>query len=52
MTDEKRYQLEVEDTSGWYTVGDNLSQEKCKELYDQKLYEGISPQRLRIRRVA
>lgn len=52
MTEEKRYQLEVENTSGWYILGHNLSQEKCKELYDQKLHEGISPQRLRILRVA
>ena len=52
MEEQKRYRLEVEETSGWYPVADNVSQEQCKELYDQKLYEGVHPQRLRITRVA
>ena len=42
------YRLEEEQTTGWYSVGDGLSKEKCQELYDQKLNEGVSPTRLRI----
>ena len=51
-TPEKLYRLEEEHTTGWYEVGTSLSQEKCKELYDAKLNEGISPTRLRISRIA
>ena len=51
-TPEKLYRLEEEHTTGWYEVGTNLPQQKCKELYDAKLNEGISPTRLRISRIA
>ena len=52
MTNEERYTLEEEQTSGWYTVGENVSKQRCKELYDSRLNEGVNPQRLRITRVA
>ena len=55
MTDieeNKRYRLEVEETTGWYIVEDNVSKQRCKELYDEKLYQGVSPTRLRITRIA
>jgi len=52
VKEEKRYRLEVEETTGWYSVADNVSQEDCKKAYDEKLNEGINPQRLRIIRVA
>ena len=48
----KLYKLEEEETIGWYVVEENLTQERCKELYDQKLNEGINPRRLRITRTA
>ena len=48
----KLYKLEEEETIGWYVVEENLTQERCKELYDQKLNEGINPRRLRIIRTA
>jgi len=48
----KRYRLDLEETSGWYLVSDNLTQKECEELYNQKLYEGIHPQRLRITRIS
>ena len=48
----KRYRLDLEETSGWYLVSDNLTQKECQELYNQKLYEGIHPQRLRITRIS
>jgi len=50
--EDKRYRLEEEQTTGWYSLADNVSQEDCKRIYDQKLSEGISPSRLRITRVA
>jgi len=50
--EEKRYRLEEEQTTGWYSLADNVSQEDCKRIYDQKLNEGISPQRLRITRIS
>ena len=52
MEEDKRYTLEVEETSGWYTVVENVSQEDCKVKYDEQLNQGINPQRLRITRVA
>ena len=52
IKEEKRYRLEEEQTTGWYSLADNVSQEDCKRIYDQKLSEGISPQRLRIIRIS
>ena len=37
MEEDKRYRVEVEETSGWYSVADNVSQDECKSIYDQKL---------------
>ena len=50
--EDSRYRLEEEQTSGWYSVAENVSQQECKQLYDQRLNEGISPKRLRITRIA
>ena len=50
--EEKRYRLEEEQTTGWCSLADNVSQEDCKRMYDQKLNEGVSPQRLRITRIS
>lgn len=52
LKENKRYRLDLEETSGWYLVSDNLTQKECEELYNQKLYEGIHPQRLRITRIS
>jgi hypothetical protein len=52
MTEDKRYTLEVEETSGWYSIVENVSQEDCKSAYDKQLNQGVNPQRLRIRRIA
>ena len=52
MTEDKRYKLEVEETSGWYVVVENVSQEDCKVKYDEQLNQGVNPQRLRITRIA
>jgi len=52
VKEEKRYRLEEEQTTGWDIIADNVSQERCKELYDEKLYIGVNPQRLRITRVS
>ena len=52
VKEDKRYTLEVEETSGWYTVVENVSQEDCKRAYDNQLNQGVNPQRLRIRRIA
>ena len=52
MTEDKRYTLEVEETSGWYVVVENVSQEDCKVKYDEQLNQGIHPRRLRITRIA
>lgn len=52
MTEDKRYKLEVEETSGWYVVVENVSQEDCKTKYDEQLNQGVSPRRLRITRIA
>ena len=52
MTEDKRYKLEVEETSGWCVVVENVSQEDCKTKYDEQLNQGINPQRLRITRIA
>ena len=45
LKENKRYRLDLEETSGWYLVSDNLTQKECEELYNQKLYEGIHPQK-------
>ena len=52
VKEDKRYRLEEEQTTGWYLIADNVSQERCKELYDEKLYIGVNPQRLRITRIS
>ena len=52
MTEDKRYKLEVEETSGWYVVVENVSQEDCKVKYEEQLNQGVNPQRLRITRIA
>jgi hypothetical protein len=52
VKEEKRYRLEEEQTTGWDIIADNVSQERCKELYDEKLYNGVNPQRLRITRIS
>jgi hypothetical protein len=52
VKEEKRYRLEEEQTTGWDIIADNVSQERCKELYDEKLYIGVNPQRLRITRIS
>ena len=49
---DKRYKLEVEETSGWYVVVENVSQEDCKVKYEEQLNQGTHPQRLRITRIA
>lgn len=45
---EPRYRLEEESTVGFVVIANNLTKEKCKELYDEKLDEGINPIRLKI----
>jgi hypothetical protein len=52
MTEDRRYTLEVEETSGWYVVVENVSQEDCKTKYEEQLNQGVNPQRLRITRTA
>ena len=52
VKEDKRYKLEVEETSGWYVVVENVSQEDCKVKYEEQLNQGIHPQRLRITRIA
>ena len=52
VKEEKRYTLQLEETSGWYVVVENVSQEGCKTKYDEQLNQGINPQRLRITRIA
>ena len=52
MEEEKRYCLEEEETTGWYVVAENVSEEQCKQRYNERLNQGVSPQRLRIRRIA
>ena len=52
MEEQKRYRLEEEETAGWYVVIDDVSEEQCKQRYNERLNEGINPQRLRITRVA
>ena len=49
---EARYKLEEEQTSGWYAIEENISKQRCKELYDERLNEGVNPRRLRITRIA
>ena len=49
---DKRYKLEVEETTGWYVVVENVSQEDCKVKYEEQLNQGVNPQRLRITRIA
>ena len=49
---EERYTLEEEQTSGWYAIEENISKQRCKELYDERLNEGVNPRRLRITRIA
>lgn len=46
------YTLEEEQTTGWYSIGKDLTQQQCKELYDEKLNDGVSPGRLRITRTS
>jgi len=45
---EPRYRLEEESTVGFTVIANNLTKEKCKELYDEKLYEGMNPKHLKI----
>jgi hypothetical protein len=52
IKEDKRYRLEEEQTTGWYSLADNVSQQECKQLYDERLNEGVNPQRLRITRIA
>ena len=52
VKEEKRYTLEVEETSGWYVVVENVSQEDCRSKYEEQLNQGVNPQRLRITRIA
>jgi hypothetical protein len=49
---DKRYTLEVEETSGWYSIVENVTQEDCKSAYDNQLNQGVNPKRLRIIRTA
>ena len=48
VKEEKRYTLQLEETSGWYAVVENVSQEDCKSAYDNQLNQGVHPDRLRI----
>ena len=52
MTEDKRYTQEVEETAGWYSIVENVSQEDCKVAYDKQLNQGVNPKRLRIIRTA
>jgi len=52
LKQEERYTLEEEQTSGWYPIEENVSKQRCKELYDERLNEGVNPSRLRITRIA
>ena len=45
---EPRYRLEEESTVGFTVVANNLTKEKCRELYEEKLEEGANPKRLKI----
>lgn len=54
MSEEALYELREEGTSGWFVVdnGSNLTKDKCYNLYQFLLSQGVSPQRLKIVRVA
>ena len=52
MTEDTRYRLEVEETTGWFTIVENVSKEDCKVKYEEQLNQGTSPQRLRVTRIA
>ena len=48
---EPLYTLREESTTGWTDVVVSVTKDKCKEAYDKKLYNGVSPELLRIIRV-
>lgn len=54
MSEETLYELLEEGTNGWFSVynGKNLTKEQCTKLYYSLLSQGVSPQRLKIVRVA
>ena len=54
MSEEALYELREEGTNGWFVVdnGSNLTKDKCYNLYQFLLSQGVNPQRLKIVRVA
>jgi len=55
MTDSKRYQLLELRTVGWEQIDDdatNMTKEQCDKKISNYLGDGISPQRLKVVRVA
>jgi len=49
---DKLYSIQIEETVGWQTIEENVTKERCAEIYDRLLYEGIAPERIRIDRVS
>lgn len=54
MSEEPLYDILEEATNGWYPLENyqNLTKEKCKEVYDFLLLRGYNPNRLKIVRSA
>ena len=45
------YKIEEESTSGWAIVKTSLTKEECKIEYNNLLYDGVNPKRIKITRV-
>ena len=45
------YRIEEESTSGWHEHKTNLTKEECQECYENLIYEGVSPKRIKITRI-
>ena len=47
----KLYEI-LEGTNGWSSIATNLTEDECKQRYDDLVYyDGVNPQRLKIIRV-